>query len=316
MKINKIHIIGLIVTLCIGATIWGMNYLDGINIFSRETTLYVVYNNIDGLGISKPVYLNGYQVGQVRQIGFTDDNTGRLLVRLGLSPDLKYADNTIAMLYDSDLLGGKAIELKLGDSKEYLKSGDTLVAEIQLSLFEKAEPYKEKADNIINKIDSMLSVIQAGFNAQTAVHLNNIIANLDSTTRQLKSASYALNRNKLASIITNIDSLTTTLKRNSKNLDRLAKNLASASDSLSESNLRQLIDESGKSMAELHEILERMNKGEGTLGALSHNDSLYINLKNATKSLDLLLKDLKEHPKRYVHFSLVGKKDKAKKEEE
>lgn len=317
IKISKYTKLGFLIIASLIILIWGINYLKGIDLFKRNTNYHVVYEKIDGLLKSSSVSINGYQVGQVSEIKFLGDYSGRLLVTLSLQGNYKIAKGTTAKIVSSDIMGTKSIRLEIVHSGEYYKPNDTIPGAIEGDLKEQVSmqvlPLKKKAEELIASLDSALTVVTYVFNQKTRDNLtesfeniNRTIANIESASAQLKET---MNSGKVNSIISNIDSISNTIKHSSGEISNIIKNMSSLSDSLSKLNISPVFAEISSSVKGLNTIIQKLNTTDSSAGLLINDPVLYQNLNSLAGSLDLLLKDVRSNPKRYVHFSAfnVGK---------
>jgi len=317
IKISKYTKLGFLIIASLIILIWGINYLKGIDLFKRNTNYHVVYEKIDGLLKSSSVSINGYQVGQVSEIKFLGDYSGRLLVTLSLQGNYKIAKGTTAKIVSSDIMGTKSIRLEIVHSGEYYKPNDTIPGAIEGDLKEQVSmqvlPLKKKAEELIASLDSALTVVTYVFNQKTRDNLtesfeniNRTIANIESASAQLKET---MNSGKVNSIISNIDSISNTIKHSSGEISNIIKNMSSLSDSLSKLNISPVFAEISSSVKGLNTIIQKLNTTNSSAGLLINDPVLYQNLNSLAGSLDLLLKDVRSNPKRYVHFSAfnVGK---------
>jgi phospholipid/cholesterol/gamma-HCH transport system substrate-binding protein len=291
--------------------------LKGIDLFKRNSNYYVVYDRIDGLLESSAVSVNGYQIGQVSDIQLLSNNSGKLLVTLSLQGDFKISKGSSAKIIASDLMGTKSIKLMVEKSGEYYKANDTIPGTIESDLKEQVSmqvlPLKNKAEELIASLDSALTVITSVFNEKTRTNLSKSFENINLTLANLQSTSAELNKvvssGKVNSIVTNLDGITTTVNKRSKEISNLIKNLSSISDSLAKQDITPLFAKIDSTIGGLNSIVEKINSPESSAGKLLNDPALYQNLTSLTNSLDLLLKDVRSNPKRYVHFSAfnIGK---------
>lgn len=317
MTIKKEVKIGGIVVLAVFLFIYGLNFLKGKNIFTARTHYYVVYKNVGGLTESNPVYFNGFVVGKVNQIFFSPDMKGGIVVDFVLREnDLKIPKNTIARIFSDGLLGTKAIGLDFGNATEIAQSGDTLLPNLENSLTdqmsEQLMPVKDKAERLIVRADSLIAVITALFSTGVNDNLRHSIENVNTITLNVNGL-VSEQRKRLDAITANVESISKNLKENNENLSIVMANFKNISDSIAKSNLTQTLNNANLAVKQTAEIMDKINGGKGSLGMLVNNDSLYNHLDIASKDLDRLLVDLKEHPKRYVHVSVFGKSDKPPK---
>ncbi|MCT4602136.1 MAG: MlaD family protein [Marinifilum sp.] len=313
MKISKDAIIGLVVIGAIVILIWGVNFLKGFNMLSSEQTFCAKYERVDGLKNSSPVTLRGYKIGQIKSIRFSP-KADNLIVEFSISDEFQLPDNTEARIVSSDIMGTKEIKLIPGNSTKTLVTGDTLIGSIEGDLKEQVSmqmlPLKRKAENLMSSVDSVLSVIQYIFNKDTRENLTRSFSSIEQTFQKLENTSGTLDtivtgqKTHMENIISNVDSITANLKDNNKNITNILTNFSSLSDSLKAVEIAETINNAKSTLKQTHEILEKINAGEGSMGMLVNNDTLYMNLEAASNSLTNLLIDLKNNPKKYMHFSL------------
>ncbi|MCK4630419.1 MAG: MCE family protein [Bacteroidales bacterium] len=307
MKISHEVKIGFAVFVILAMFIWGYNFMKGHDILSSSVHYYIFFDEINGLEESSPVTLNGYKIGTVSRIGFVPEKTGELEVRLSIEEQVNLPLNTIAEIYNSDLLGTKAIRLVTGDGESFVNNGDTLKGQIEIALQdqigEQLYPLKEKAENLMVSIDSVLSILHYTFNSNFSNDLGKSVRHIKNTLGALDTM-VAKKDGSFAETMANIESITRNLAKNNDELTRTLENLASVSDSIAQLNIRSSINNLDQSLANLNSILIKINDGTGTAGMIINNDSLYYQFVETIESLNLLLRDIQMNPKRYVHFSL------------
>lgn len=311
INISKYSRLGFLVIACLAILIWGINFLKGIDIFKRNTNYFVIYEKIDGLLESSTVTINGYQVGQVSEIKFLSDYSGRLIATLSLQGDFKIAKGSTAKIVSSDIMGTKSIKLEIVHSAEYYNEDDTIPGDTESDLKEQVSmqvlPLKKKAEELIASLDTALTVITYIFNQRTRENLTESFENINLTVANIESSSAELKKimgsGKINSIVENLDSISKTIKQNSGNITNVISNLAALSDSLSKLNISPIFEEINSTIAGLNTIIKKLNTTESSAGMLLNDPVLYQNINNLAGSLDLLLKDVRNNPKRYVHFS-------------
>lgn len=320
VKIAFIFISGLFVL------IWGFNFLKGHNLFSDQRVFYALYNRVDGLETGNPVTINGLKVGAVTDIRFKPDGSGKIIVKMRVDGDVKIPKPSVAKISSLDLLGSKCIAIELRNHYQMAQSGDTLKADTQESLSDEVNrqiaPIKKKAETLLATTDSILTSINYVFNKNTRDNLASSFASIERTLRTIEHSTNAFDtllagqQDRLQNIIGNVESISHNFKNNNEKLSKIFSNLSLISDSLVRSNFATTIRRAGVVVNEAAGIMEKINKGKGSVGLLINNDSLYNGLAASSVSLDKLIKDINENPKRYVHFSLFGggskKKDKSK----
>jgi phospholipid/cholesterol/gamma-HCH transport system substrate-binding protein len=316
VKISSEVKTGIVVTVAIAASIWGFNYLKGTDIFTTNKTCYAIYNNIDGLAASNRVIMNGYVVGLVKKIRFADDRSGRMIVTMQLKRDIFIPDNSIAQIVSSDFFGGKAIEIIMGDSPEPLAQNDTLKSDLKSGIEQQLGPIKDKTERLIVSLDSLSRSLNNLLDEKNRKNLSASIENFSQLTAHLERSAASLDRmisspdGKLNRIVSNTEAVSATLKDNQKKIGEIISQTEQLTDSLSNAPIASSISHLNSSLAELNAILKKINQGEGSAGMLVNDRELYMKLTSAADQLDKLLADLKANPKRYVHFSLFGKKQK------
>ena len=314
MKLSSEVKIGIIVTVAIAATIWGLNFLKGRNLLTATDNYYAIFSEIGGLEKNSKIYINGYRVGQIGEIIFNSTEGGSLTVMLGIRKNFQIPLNSPAVLYDADFMGTKAIQINLSMDTGYHKPGDTLVSQIKSGLTQQLEeqllPVKDKAESLIVTVDSLLSALEYVFDRESADMLKSSIENLESSLSGIEGM--VGENGKLTRMISHLESITSNLKDHNQQLAAAMGNLESITDSIAKSELKSTINNTNLTLMQTHQIMEKINKGEGTMGMLVNNDSLYHNLESLSGELESLLKDLQENPKKYINVSVFGKSDKKK----
>ena len=310
--------IGVIGIFSIFLLIWGISFLKGNNIFENSNEYYSIYKNIDGLESSAPVRINGLTVGNVTEIYFHPNSSGDIIVKFTLNNDIKFPRNSIAKIYNSDIMGTKAVKLIYGNSNIFASAGDTLNSEIEDGLKDEVNkqvlPLKNKAEELISSIDSVMTVITTVLDKDARESLSSSLRSLNRTFSTMELAMVRLdsviykNDIRVSNIIQNVESITTNLHNNNDIIARTLKNFEAISDSIAKSNIKSTINNLDKSLADFDKILQKIEKGEGTIGLLLNDKEMYNNLTSASNQLDLLIEDMKKYPKRYLTFSLIGGK--------
>jgi len=310
MKISNETKIGALTAIAITVLILGYSFLSGNDVFSGSNNFYAIYKSVDGLSVSKPVLVNGFQIGRVSKMVLRGD--GHTVVEFRVDKKYNIPVNTLAKLVSTDLLGGKAIVFELGTSKEYADNKDTLSADIQGSLAESLQPIQMKAENLISKVDSSLAAINKILNPnfqknvdRSFASIANSLQTLEGTTKKI-DALVGAQTGHINGILSNAEDVSANLKTTTAGLHGITDNMQKFSGDLANSNIKQTLDNANKAVADLQQTMSNINSNKGSLGLLLHNDSLYRNLQSASQNLNLLFIDLKANPKRYVHFSVFG----------
>lgn len=307
-------IIGASFIAAIVIFVWGFNFLKSTALFQKETVYYASYEKINGLIKANPIVINGLRVGQVKNVYFNPNMSGNIMVSMMLSTDFPIPSNTVARIFSSDIMGSKAIELVLGDSKTILKEGDTLQTSVEAGLMAEVnaqvQPIKKKAEALLGSIDTLVIAFQSIFNETARKNLKETFEHLDQTFANLQNATSNIDTlvveesSRISDILINLDSLTTALNNNKENISIIIENFRVISDSLSKSEIPGVFTRANKVLDDMQAILNKVNSGEGTVGMLINNDSLYVELTRSATALDSLINDVKNNPKKYVRFSL------------
>lgn len=311
-KLSKEFKSGFIFLLAIVFLVYGLKYLKGLNVFQSNKPYYAIYDDIDGLQIGSSIRLNGFNVGMVNNIVLSNNN--KLLVTLNINSVDSIPINSVCKIVNQDLMGTKGVSLVLGKSDLFAKPGDTLQSGIENSLQDEVNaqilPLKNKAEELIGSVDSLLTVVAAVLNKNTRKNLSNSIKSLDETfsilsQTMIKVDSMVYNNDKRVSkIILNLESITTNLNDSSSGIKPILHNLSLISDSLSNSNIGSLVEN-------INNISNNISSGSGSLTKLMKDDKLYNNLEKSTSELAELIEDIKNNPKRYVNFSILGGSNKS-----
>ncbi|MEQ5791419.1 MCE family protein [Muricauda sp. NFXS6] len=306
MKLSREIKTGIIVVAGIVAFIFGLSYLKSSPLFENNKTFYAVYDNVGGLQPGTQVSINGFNVGNITDIRFKDDS-GKLLVTLTVNNDFEFSENSIAELFDTGIIGGKAVQIvPVFDKAPIAKSGDTLQSKIKPGITElvqqKLTPLQMKIEGAVSHADTLLMNFNQILDDPTKKQLQQTIASLNQVVTSFKGS--ADNLNLL------LDNNKMQLDSSLKNVSHITSNFSKLSDSLVNSDLGGTLTEFKTTINKLNAILAKIERGEGSLGKLHQDDALYDNLAEASKELDLLLQDFRLNPKRYVNVSVFGKKQK------
>lgn len=304
MKYTKEVKTGVLAVVAILVLIFGYSFLKGQNLLDSNRTFHAIYADVEGLSTSSPVTINGLRVGQVTKIDFLD-KTGLLLVTFTVDKDFKFSKNSLAQIYGGGIIGGKSLgivpEYEMGQTA---KTGDTLPSDIEEGIMElvneRLTPLQIKVERAIVSADSLLTSFNEVLNTETR---NNIAATFDDlavTVRTLKGTSESLSKI--------IDGNSAKLTNTFTNLEETSENFNKFSDTLAQVNLSGMSRDIEKVIADFEKISNSLNSGQGTAGKLLNDEGVYNNLEAATRQMEQLLQDIKLNPKRYIHFSVFGKK--------
>lgn len=305
----KIGIFAVVIILCTWA---GLRFLSGLDVFSRNKVYYARYGQVDGVQTASPVVIRGVKVGQVSAITLNPGD--EKCVTLALTVQRKYTipEDSHAKIYSGSLLGGKCIELVLGTSEKALADRDE-IATVEDDDFMSAAG--ASVEQLLGKIDEVAAgLTRALENINGLVEANEkniggVVSNLNSVTGTLDSV-LASRRTELQDIIANLSAFSQTLSGNSERLDHIVMNVDSLTSQFADADLARNLQ---ATLARLNAVLDSATEGDGTVSRLLNDDALYANLTAASANLSSLLADLEANPKRYVHFSLFGRRDKTDK---
>ncbi len=310
MKISNETKVGILAAITIAILIIGYNFLKGNDIFVSENEFYAKYDKVDGLAVSKPVLVNGYQIGRVSALTLLAN--GQVLAQFKIKPQYEVPRNTIARLESTDLLGSKAVVFDLGNSLQYAIDGDTLNANVQANLLEQVEPVQKKAQQIVSKMDSVLTSVNMILNPDFQKNINRSFASIANTLQTLESTSktvdgaVGIQAKRIDVILANAESISNNLKNNNQKINEMVGNFNSFSSQMAATNIKATIDNANKAVTELQAAVNKVNQGTGSIALLLNDDKLYNNLSKSAKDLDELMLDVKANPKRYVSFSVFG----------
>lgn len=311
MKIRTEVKIGFIVLATILLVIYGINYLKGKNVLKRTDVYYAVFKDISGLQLSSPIFISGMKIGLINDIDFPEDRYDRIQVAMAINKGIKIPENSIVELYSSDIMGNKALRIIPSSEKALASYGDTLDAIVQMDIISnlqsQLDPFKEKISVTLSGLDSLLKALNNVLTPASQKNLQLMISNLEESTGSLNAQ---LGKGgKLQQTIDNLNIFSKMLSDNKDRLNTVFQNVEEITDSIAVSNLKSAIANLDQTLDQTRKLMSSINQGEGSLGLLATNDSLYKNLESATSHLSILLEDLEKNPKRYVHFSIFGKKD-------
>ncbi|MCR4584029.1 MAG: MlaD family protein [Prevotella sp.] len=293
VQIALVAIVGVVVLF------FGMKFLKGLTIFSTDDNYYVKFRDVSGLSVSSPVYANGFRVGVVEDVIYDYEKAGDIVAVLGLDKKLHLPEGSSAEIA-SDLLGNVKLELRFGDNPtSLLEPGDTIFGGQQQGMMNKAADMIPQIQRILPKLDSILASVNMLLAdpalAGSLHNVEDITGSLASTTQQLSVLSANLNK-QVPQIMTKADGV--------------LANTTTITQKLSDIDVDQTMASVNNTLNNLEQMTANLNSKEGTLGLLMRDRQLYMNLNSTMSHVDSLMIDLRQHPKRYVHFSLFGKKDK------
>lgn len=303
MKLSYEIKTGILVLTGIILFIIGFSYLKSNDVFITDRIFYAVYDDVEGVSKGTPVTISGFNVGSVQDIEFYK-NSSKLLLKFRVENEFNFSSESIAQIYETGLIGGKAVAVIPKYGNELARSGDTLQSDIAPGLTElvndRLSPLQDKIESMVVSADSVLISLNAVLNTDAKLEIQSTIENFSSTVADLKTSASTLdeildnNKNQINNIISNVN--------------QTSNELAGLSGSFSDLSI--VISNLSESSENIDKIISEISEGEGSLNKLVFDDALINSLDAASKNINLLIKDLRLNPKRYVHFSLFGKKNK------
>lgn len=343
--------VGLLTIISLAVFYAGFSYLKGKGIFSNRKAYYVKYDNVQGLVQSSPVYFLGLNVGIVEELRILESTNSHILAKILVDDNVPINKKSIAKISSTGLISDKAITIVLNNENfvrgmppksQYCEEGDTLIADIELDITSQValevRPVREKADKMMGSIDSILNVIKGVFDQRTQNNIISSVESVEGTLTNFEKTTSDFNiyieeeRARFDRIITNVESITKDLAITNRevnsmisqntnrisnimeNADKMVANIENITADVADLEIQQTITNLQMSLDDLDKTLQKVNDGEGSLALLLNDDQLYRTLDKTTKSLDFLINDLKDNPKKYVQFSLIERKRKRDKD--
>lgn len=304
MKLTKEIKASIFVLTSIALFIFGFNYLKGSSLLDKQKTIYAIYDEVDGLLVGANVMVNGLSIGNVVELDFLPNST-KILVTLKVKDKLNFSSKSIAAIYETGVLGGLAIAIEpVFDNQTVVKSGDTLNSSVRPGLTElinrQIEPLSRQLQSTITSFDSIFSGASYVFNRKTQDEIKESINFLTSAVKSIEVSSKILE----STLIQKNSQINNTID----NIESITNDLSSFSNELNNSGISLTLQDLSKSVSNLNEILMNVNSENSSLGKLIYEDDIYNNLNSSIESLNSLIKDVSSNPKKYVHFSIFGKK--------
>ena len=284
--------------------IFGFNYLKGSSILDKQKTIYAVYDEVDGLLVGANVMINGLSIGNVTELDFLPNST-KILVTLKVKDKLNFSSKSTASIYETGVLGGLAISITPVFEKEsIIKTGDTLKSNVRPGLTElinrQIEPLSRQLQSTITSVDSIFTGASNVLNRQTQEEIKESINVLTSAIKAIKNSSIIIEQT--------LTSKNTQINNTIDNFEKISSNLSNVSDELNSFGLSTLLSNLEVSVEGIGSIVNKLESDNSTIGKLINEDEVYNNLNSSIESLNILINDIKENPKKYVHFSVFGRK--------
>ncbi|MCL2434951.1 MAG: MlaD family protein [Lentimicrobiaceae bacterium] len=290
---------------------FGANFLKGIDTFSKKEFYYSVYENSGGLHTGAVIYLQGFPIGKVTKVKLISNNPVRIMAEYLINDKIQIPVDSRFEVTSKDMLGGIIVRLELGTATEFVRPGDTITSIVAPQMLEGIEPMKDQIANILSSVDTIAVVLkdllysQNGGEklAQTLSHIESVTASLDQIVTD--------NKEKFGKIVNEITKFSETLTEISPELRRIVTNFDQIADSIAKANVAEVIVNANSTVLQLEEVVRKMHEGDGNVAKLLNEDDLYTKLGNTLQSLDDLLVDIKQNPKKYINVTIFGgKKDK------
>ncbi|MFZ1529118.1 MAG: MlaD family protein [Ferruginibacter sp.] len=318
MKISNETKVGAIVAISIAVLILGFNFLKGKKLFSKSTTLYGKYKDIQGLQNSNPVQINGMQVGTVYNITPSKDMRD-IVVEFNITKDIMVPQNSIAIIKPNPV-GITSVEIKLGDTNVYMKNKDTLVTEANAGVFmeimKKVDPVLYEVRKAVSTLDSLVSNVNTVIDPRAKENISAMLSNMNKVSESLITTTASLNAmlnqqtGALAKTLENANAITGNLAANNQKINGVISNISTTTEKFSKLDVQKTFNTLDAAVTDFKTMMGKLDNPNGTLGKLVNDPTLYQNLASTGNKLNLLLDDIRINPKRYINISLIGKKQK------
>lgn len=314
MKISNEFKIGVLAVVAITGLILGFNWLKGSSLFQHSKKIYALFDNVEGMELSNQVQINGLQIGNVSAINEADKDLARgIVVTITLKKDVHIPKNSVGFI-NSGLISSATIVISKGDAAEFLRDGDTLQTKQKPNLLSQVQasvnPVILQLGGTLQSLDSLIKAVGTMFDPRLKNNFSAIMANLAGSTAQLQIMLNAQS-GSLAQSLKNVNTFTANLAKNNDHITHTLENVEKTTASLSAAKIPETVESLQGTVNELRGTLAKMNSTNGSLGLLLNDKKLYQNLEGTSRSLNILLDDVRVHPKRYVNISVFGRKDKS-----
>ena len=304
MKLSKEIKAAIFVLTSILLFIFGFNYLKGTSLLDRQKTLYAVYEEVDGLLVGANVMINGLSIGNVTELDFLPNST-KILVTIKVKDKLNFSSKSTASIYETGVLGGLAISIEpLFDRQSVAQTGDTLRSSVRPGLTElinrQIEPLSRQLQSTITSVDSIFTGASNVLNRQTQEEIKESINVLTSAIKSINNSSIIIEETLTAK--------SSQINKTIDNFEKISSNLSEVSDELNSFGLSNLLSNLEVSVDGISSIVDKLDSDKSTIGKLINEDEVYNNLNSSIESLNSLISDIKANPKKYVHFSVFGRK--------
>lgn len=312
MKISNEVKTGILGVIAIVVFVLGYNFLRGTGIFSNKKVIRARFDNVQGLVNASNVQLSGVNVGLVNEIEFNPKNANEILVSFTVNKEIQIPKNTKAIIFADGLMGGKAIRLELGNDSKAYDEADILNGEMEYGMLDGVKPIVNDLKKTIASLDTVVGSIKNVLDAETQKNIQSAVANVSSSMADVQKLAKELGaqKGKITSIMNSLGNFSTNLNKNNASINNIVSNADKTTKKLSEMELQQTVNKLESTLNDLQQTIQKINSGTGSMALLMNDDKLYKNLKNTMETVNNLIYDISARPKRYINFSVFGKKDK------
>ncbi|MBM3444551.1 MAG: MCE family protein [Bacteroidetes bacterium] len=313
MKVSNETKIGALAAVSIALLILGFNFLKGKNLFEKKATMYITFTKVEGLNVADGIKINGLRVGSVESLDEQDADVTGVVVAFQLTRGINIPKDSYGTI-SAVPLGSTYINITLGSSASFLADGDTLKGVDSKSMIDdlqaRIEPTMENVNKALVSLDSTIRKVNATLDEQAQQHIATALREIAQTTQRINGLLEP-GKGALAKSLDHVESVAGNIRDNNDSIDKIIGNLNKVSRQLASSDLSGVVESLDESINQLNVLLKNINEGKGSLGKLANDETLYKQLNSTTNSLNILLQDLRLHPKRYINVSVFGKKDKS-----
>ena len=314
MHISNETKVGALTVIAVTLLVLGYNFLKGKSLTRKSDLIYAKFTDIGALDISNPVKIKGYKIGNVYDIASSDANVSEVVVAISLVEKVNIPNNSTASILSS-LTGTSSINIVPGNSRDFIGYGDTLKSVINQDILSRVmsnvDPLLISVKGAVDTLQRLLTGFNNVLDLPTQVHFKSIIKRLDQTAQHLSNILDPEN-SALSRTLKNADSFSHNLNKNNQQINTIIEQLNTTTKQLSEANIKETVTQVNQTLSDIQILLQKTKGRDGTVGLLLNDPRLYESLQQTSRSLTILMDDLKTHPKRYVSFSVFGKKDKSK----
>lgn len=314
MQISNETKVGALTVIAVTLLVLGFNFLKGKTLIRKTNLIYAKFSNVGGLENSSPVKINGFKIGNVYEISAANESVSEVVVAINLEEKVQIPDNSMAAILNS-ITGTTSIQIARGDSKNFIKIGDTLSSnpnpDIISTLMNNLTPVMTSIKTTVDSLQYTVQALNQILNTTTQNHIKELVANLNQSAKSL-SVILDEKEGNLAKTLENAEQFSAQLNKETSSIHSIITNLKNTSEQLAAANLKSSVDRINETLTDIQAILQKAKTKEGTLGLLLNDPKLYQHLQQTSRSLTILLDDIKTHPKRYINVSVFGKKDKSK----